>query len=175
MGFTPEGEAIDISNNLTDDFDPAYFAVGKNSELTPGELMPELSRLQFDVDVDDPHVACYLAESLSFGTIDVMVTSLHPASEPGSGGVANYPNWILKEHPLVTIDAVEAATLTLEVEVIEPSGVPGDTNGDSAVNVDDLLNVLSDFGPCPCCPTDFDGSGFVNVDEVLLVIGNWTG
>lgn len=175
LGFTPDGEAIDISNNLTDDFDPAYFAMGKNSEWTPGELIPELGRLRFDVDVEDPRVACYLAESLSFGTLDVMVTSLHLAAEPGSGGDSNYPNWILKEHPLVAIDAVDAATLTLEVEVVEPSGVPGDTDGDGVVTVDDLLNVLGDFGSCPCCPTDFDGNGFVNVDEVLAVIANWTG
>ena len=87
----------------------------------------------------------------------------------------NYPNWILKEHPLVTIDAVDAATLILEVEVVEPSGVPGDTDGDGFVTVDDLLNVLGNFGSCPCCPTDFDGDGYVNVDEVLAVIANWTG
>ncbi|MEE2907368.1 MAG: hypothetical protein VX527_05985 [Planctomycetota bacterium] len=175
LGFTPDGEAIDVSNNLTEAFDPTFFAVGKNSELTPGELIPELGRLQFDVDLEDPHVACYLAESLSFGTLDVMITSLHPASEPGSGGETNYPNWILKEHPLVTIDAVDAATLILEVEVVEPSGVPGDTDGDGFVTVDDLLNVLGNFGSCPCCPTDFDGDGYVNVDEVLAVIANWTG
>jgi hypothetical protein len=41
--------------------------------------------------------------------------------------------------------------------------------------VDDLLNVLGDYGTCPCCPTDFDENGLVNVDEVLFVIGNWTG
>jgi len=175
LGYTADGDPIDISNNLTEGFDPTYFAVGFNHELTPGDLIPELGRLNFQVDVDDPYIACYLSESLSFGTLDVMVSSLHPASEPGSGGSSNYPDWMLKEHPLVDVGVVDGATLIIEVEVIEPSGVPGDTNGDASTNVDDLLNVLGDFGPCPCCPTDFDGDGLVNVDEVLSVIGSWTG
>lgn len=175
LGFAPDGEAIDVSNSLTEAIDPSFFAVGTTDTVLPGELIPELGRLRFEVDVQDPYVACYLGESLSFGTLDLMITSLHLAAEPGSGGESNYPNWIMKEHSLVDIGVVDPATMTIEVEVIEPSGVPGDTNGDGFVNVDDLLNVLGDFGPCPCCPTDFDGNGFVNVDEVLGVIGNWTG
>ena len=51
------------------------------------------------------------------------------------------------------------------MEIIEPSGVSA--NGDAQVDVDDLLDVLGSFGPCPCCPSDFDGNGIVSVDEVL--------
>ena len=173
MGFDENGDPIDISNNLTEQFDPKLFAIGDSNDADSGEFLPELARIVFEVDVDDPYIQCYLAESLSFGTLDVMLSSYHSGSQDGGG---SYPQWILKEHPLVeTLGVTEGAVLTIEVEVTEPSGLLGDTNGDAATNVDDLLNVLSDFGPCPCCPTDFDQDGQVNVDEVLSVIGNWTG
>ena len=172
LGFDENGNAIDVSNNLVEGFEPKLFAIGDCADVPQGEFIPELSRVTFDIDVEDPSISCYLSESLSFGTLDLVLSSFHSGEQDGTG---SYPQWLMKEHPLVDIGATTGATLTLEVEVIEPSGVSGDTNGDSAVNVDDLLNVLGDFGPCPCCPTDFDGDGVITVDEVLAVIGGWTG
>ena len=50
----------------------------------------------------------------------------------------------------------------------------GDANGDQRVNVDDLLHVLSDWGPCTgSCAGDVDGSGGVDVLDLLTVIGAW--
>ncbi|MDG2094158.1 MAG: hypothetical protein P8J89_02680 [Phycisphaerales bacterium] len=175
LSYLEDGTAVDISNNLTDGFDPVFFAVATTDDALPGELLPELGTIRFEIDLNDPQINCYLKESLSFGTLDLMVTSLHPASQPGSGGKGNYPNWIMKDHPLVELGAASAATLHVEVEVIEPSGVSGDANGDGLVTVDDLLEVLGAFGSCPCCPTDFDQDGSVSVDDVLEVISGWTG
>lgn len=56
--------------------------------------------------------------------------------------------------------------------------VPGDVNGDGLVNVDDLLIVLNNWGPCldpDDCPADLTGDGQVNVDDLLMVLNNWTG
>lgn len=55
---------------------------------------------------------------------------------------------------------------------------PGDVNGDGVRNVDDLLAVINDWGPCPAgaCPGDvapLNGNGVVNVDDLLMVINNW--
>jgi hypothetical protein len=56
--------------------------------------------------------------------------------------------------------------------------VPGDTNGDLVVNVDDLLAVVNAWGACLNrgmeCPADLNGNGTVDVDDLLLVIANWT-
>lgn len=59
----------------------------------------------------------------------------------------------------------------------------GNTNGDTAVNVNDLLNVITGWGPCtlPCpptpCPADVSpspvGDCQVNVNDLLAVITNW--
>jgi hypothetical protein len=55
--------------------------------------------------------------------------------------------------------------------------VPGDTDGNGIVNVDDLLTIINGWGNCPTppalCPGDVDHNGLVNVDDLLLVINNW--
>lgn len=54
---------------------------------------------------------------------------------------------------------------------------PGDTNGDDVVNTDDLLQVITGWGPCPSAPTacrgDVDHNNQINTDDLLVVIGNW--
>jgi hypothetical protein len=56
----------------------------------------------------------------------------------------------------------------------------GDGNGDSLINIDDLLLVINGWGVCPAglaCPADIapwsSGDGFVNVDDLLVVISHW--
>jgi subtilisin family serine protease len=53
--------------------------------------------------------------------------------------------------------------------------LPGDINGDGFVDVDDLLLLLGDWGPCPGCPTDVDGNDVVDVNDLLAMLENWTG
>jgi len=61
-----------------------------------------------------------------------------------------------------------------DIIIINPP-VTGDLNGDSIVNIDDLLVVIgADWGACVGCDADANGDGFVNIDDMLLVISNWT-
>jgi hypothetical protein len=61
-----------------------------------------------------------------------------------------------------------------DIIIINPP-VVGDLNGDSMVNIDDLLVVIgASWGPCSGCDADANGDGFVNIDDMLLVISNWT-
>ena len=61
-----------------------------------------------------------------------------------------------------------------DIIIINPP-VLGDLNGDSVVNIDDLLVVIgADWGACAGCDADANGDGFVNIDDMLLVISNWT-
>ena len=52
---------------------------------------------------------------------------------------------------------------------------PGDANGDGVVDVNDLLAVITTWGPCPsaCCAADFDVNGTIDVNDLLTVIVNW--
>ena len=58
---------------------------------------------------------------------------------------------------------------------------PGDTNGDGHNDVNDLLTVISSWGPCAtpptACPGDVfpwsAGDGHVSTADLLLVLMNW--
>ena len=61
---------------------------------------------------------------------------------------------------------------------ITPPGCPGDTNGDGATNVADLLAVIAEWNsPCSIqpagCDADVNDDGFVNVSDLLIVIAQW--
>ena len=48
-----------------------------------------------------------------------------------------------------------------------------DTSGNGYVDTDDLLNVISNWGPCSGCSSDFDGDGVVGTDDILELIAHW--
>lgn len=174
IDFDSTGSPRDISNNLTQEFDPSVFGVGQAADVSSGEIMPSLTTLTFELAVTDPDIQCYLRSSIDDGLVSLLVSSLHSAGEQGQGD-AVYPDWIMKDNSLVFVGLADAAGLQMTVEVVEPSGVAGDVDGDGEVGVTDLLDVISDWGRCPCCPTDLNGDGAVDVNELLNVISNWGG
>lgn len=58
---------------------------------------------------------------------------------------------------------------------LEEAGSPADVNNDGYVGVDDLLLVISGWGPCGpfICPADINDDGQVGVDDLLYVIQDW--
>ncbi len=52
---------------------------------------------------------------------------------------------------------------------------PGDLNGDGVVNEQDLLLLLTAWGPCAGspCAADLDGSSAVGVPDLLILLANW--
>jgi hypothetical protein len=61
--------------------------------------------------------------------------------------------------------------------LLTPIGQPiGDLNADCAVDVLDLLMLLSTWGPCGhgLCVADLNGDGMVDVLDLLIVLDNWT-
>jgi hypothetical protein len=49
----------------------------------------------------------------------------------------------------------------------------GDVNGDGAVGVADLLDLLAAWGPNPGDPADLNGDGVVGVPDLLIVLDAW--
>ena len=49
----------------------------------------------------------------------------------------------------------------------------GDTDGDGAVNITDLLALLADWGACTDCATDINGDGNVDITDLLAMLGAW--
>lgn len=50
---------------------------------------------------------------------------------------------------------------------------PADFDGSGAVNVTDLLDLISSWGSCDGCSQDIDGSGVVDVTDLLTLIAAW--
>ena len=76
-----------------------------------------------------------------------------------------------------TNETLELLFLSVSVPCEEPCPadiVPPEGNG--VVNVDDLLLVINNWGPCHGCDADiapYGGDGVVNVDDLLTVINHW--
>lgn len=61
--------------------------------------------------------------------------------------------------------------LAIWLETTSPC--PSDINGDSAVNVLDLLDMLTAWGPNPGHDADLNNDGLVNVLDLLLLLNDW--
>ncbi|MBM44541.1 MAG: hypothetical protein CMJ36_05980 [Phycisphaerae bacterium] len=63
----------------------------------------------------------------------------------------------------------------LDVIIINPP-VLGDLNGDSLVDVLDLLVVIAEWGSCPgeCGAADLNGDGVVDVLDLLIILQEWS-
>ena len=53
-----------------------------------------------------------------------------------------------------------------------PEALPA-VEDSSNYNVNDLLDLISQWGPCPGCEWDLNGDGVVDVTDLLAVIAGW--
>jgi uncharacterized membrane protein len=63
---------------------------------------------------------------------------------------------------------------TLTIYLIPNFSIEGDATCDGTVSVNDLYQVINDWGACGDCRTDFNNDGTVNVPDLLHVINHWT-
>jgi hypothetical protein len=66
-------------------------------------------------------------------------------------------------------DVIEGL-VTLEIAL---ATCASDVDGDGQVGFSDLLEVLSNWGPCVGCPSDIDGDGMVGFSDLLIVLSTW--
>lgn len=65
-----------------------------------------------------------------------------------------------------------ASCLVLASGILAAAECP-DTDGNNSIDVDDVLSIVTAWGPCQGCTQDLDDSGSVDVADVLLVLGSW--
>jgi len=111
-----------------------------------------------------------------------------------AGGVSNTRDtvenvFLIKPHPGTWLVEVIADELVQDARLESPAldadfalvvtrtpggpGVPGDLNGDGAVDPADLGMLLGAWGPCPGCNADIDGDGIVGPADLGILLGNW--
>jgi hypothetical protein len=150
-------DAVDISNNLKQEFDATPMAIGQTDAVLPGELVPADTDFTFDVDLCQPGIRDFLAQGLADGEVRFAVTSLHAANGGDGGGTGEiaYPFWYTKENPIAVIFGY-APKLELTVRV----GSIGDFDSNGSFDFFDVSAFLGAF-------TSGDLSADLNNDCVL--------
>lgn len=101
-------------------------------------------------------------------TSKAYIEFLRDANVTNTAGQNAYDRWVARG---------KSAPVDMDVIVLPLAAlIPGDADHNGVVNVDDLLDVINQWGPCPppaLCNGDVTGNGSINVDDLLLVINNW--
>jgi hypothetical protein len=63
---------------------------------------------------------------------------------------------------------------SIDIDTVVPSSpdCPADVTGDGSIDVEDLVEVVLNWGPCDC-PADVTGDGVVDVEDLVEVILGW--
>lgn len=87
----------DVSENVTERFESAPFAIGASSEVTPGDTIPGDTFLTFEIHLSNPGVLDYFRDALNEGELGLALSSLHPTTFDGGGGSGVFPRFSTRE------------------------------------------------------------------------------
>ncbi len=191
IDFGTTGAARDVSNNIT-----GAGAVGSRFEVEPlaigqaigvaqsnlvtidpppavGAAVPNRTIMEFTINLALPGVRGYIAQGLSTGRLNLMVTCLANAT-PFGGGPVNYPVLFTKENSsglpaqLLIAGSITSACNPADIAGSGATYINGavDLPADSQLGIDDFIVFLAAFsdgagcsGIAPCNPADIAGSG----------------
>lgn len=154
----PEGRDVENSvfggysateeDNVTEQFTPTPFAVGKaydsqGVELAPGTLLGGGTEIAFDFDLANAGVVSYLQNSLAMGQLGLFVSSLHQPL--GHTGEIAYPDFYLDNNPKGPNLNGNAPKIELAVTILDDN-VAGDFTGDGLVDGSDFLQWQRELG-----------------------------
>jgi hypothetical protein len=99
----------------------------------------------------------------------------------------NRPSQFLGDYLCLAHDGEQAYPVYLDTGAGDPDvftrpvsfpAVPGDVTGDGIVDVQDLVEVVLQWGDCPAqpevCPADTNDDGVVDVEDLVNVVVNWS-
>lgn len=122
-GFNGSGQLIDVSNNVDQGFDVSPWAIGNVAGATPGSALAIDTEMTFTFNLSDPNILAYFQAALNQGYLDLMVTSLYGATQPGEGEQTNFPVFYSKESEYQ--DEFVAGRLSGDLTVVPEPGTLG--------------------------------------------------
>jgi polyhydroxybutyrate depolymerase len=122
-------------------------------DLEPDTSCPQLD-LEVNIPGDDSTVTKYEFNCSSAGSSHLWATQ---------GG----------EHLPNVTDEFRYETVEFLLDHPKPGPCPLDLDESNAVDVGDLLQLLSAWGLCDACSEDVTGDGSVNVDDLLMLLASW--
>lgn len=170
------GYSATAAGNQTPVFDAPAWSVGKGTgttadgvTITPasfseGETLPSLTQFTFSLDLSQPGVVEYVQQSLAYGALGFTISSVHPASQPGtSSGPEGYIDWRMTE-------AFADLSATLKIDYTLTS-LPGDYDADGDVDAADYAKWRETFGasvPEPGTAADGNQNGVVDAGDYTV-------
>lgn len=132
------GATIDVSRQVRQRFDAPGLSIGTTDSVNPGELMPAGTVMTFEFSPCDPGTRLYLRQALAAGRLNLLITSLQPASggPDGGSGDRTYPQFYTKEN---------AAGLPATLQLVVRVGDSGDFNGDGFKDFFDYADFIDAF------------------------------
>ena len=126
-----------------------YLYVSTTNTVSIHNTGNQAARLTLEVEIDSPIGACclsngYCAEIPQYNC------------ESGSNNTFHGPGSICGSDNTCPSD-----------------GCDQDTNGDGAVDVNDLLEVISSWGTCSGCTADTNDDGHVDIIDLLSILDGW--
>jgi hypothetical protein len=165
--LTPDGSPV-LANDDAPDGSGAQSYLSDPSTY-PGSVGPTASPLSSGLYVlaitgwaNDPEDA----DGSDLFAIGLEYLTLHGPA-PGVGAYDHWENG----HGLVQSGPYTIALAG--ASVVTTSDCPADIDGSGDVGFDDLLEVLSTWGPCAGCPADLDCNGDVGFNDLLVVLSTW--
>jgi len=144
--FSPTGTPANSSNHVTGTaaeggrFEATPLGVGQ-ANLTPGQLVPDLTIFTFTIDLSNPGALAYVQSGLAEGRLNFIISSLHASSQPGSGGAPlPYPTFYTKENPF----GIPARLSIIGTIGITPACI-ADVNADGIVDGNDFTAFINSF------------------------------
>ncbi len=154
------GYSATAPGNSTGPFTATPWAIG-TAELSPGDLIPDKTTFEFDLDLSAPGARAYVQQSLSEGGIGFFLSSLHDTGEFGGGG--GYPRWYLKESIGFPYFSTTPPKLTIEYTLVDDV-LPGDYDGNGTVDAADYGAWRAEFGHAVTAGDGADGNADGIVD-----------
>jgi hypothetical protein len=126
-----------------------FMYVSSTSGVNVMNSWPGGARLSVVVDINSPVGACCLS----------------------SGYCAQVPQNMCESGTDTTFHG--AGSICAEGSTCPSDGCGGDVQGDGVVNVEDLLGVISRWGPCIACDEDLNADGAVDVLDLMTILDGW--
>ena len=126
-----------------------------------------------------PAGAFFASSIVNGDTLQLLATALSGESD-GNGTLATLTFEVISQKASnlvfsqVILSDKEGNTFIPELqngEVVEPTRIVGDVNGDGVVNIADLVLVANRIGKTGNTATDVNGDGVVNIADLVLVAG----
>jgi hypothetical protein len=156
--FDEQGAATDVSRQVRERFEAPPMAVGQAAGVTPGQMVPANTEFTFDLDVCDPATRAYLQRSLDLGRVNLVITSLHAASGPGS---TEFPFFYTRANGVA-----QQLGLQAKLELVVVQGQRSDFDNSGQLNVNDFIAYMN--GYAAASPgADVDDNCALNVNDFI--------